>query len=165
MLFGPAAKTLPICKELIQSKSLSALPMCEAGILSIPNTWAKGAFSSSLVKCWLHQEMGPGHVPSIPPPLPPHVTLCQPNALGPMGETRCSGWELCCGAARTTTWMTGEQSCRIHHQLHYVQVNTKPQRSGEKNCCFPLFRALFYFALPLLHLPEHKVPSKGFLKS
>lgn len=61
--------------------------------------------------------------------------------------------------------MTGEQGCRVHHQLHIRAIQCKTTRSGEKNHCFPLFHALSFLPLSLLHLSKHQEPSKGFLKS
>lgn len=63
------------------------------------------------------------------------------------------------------TWMQGSRAAGCTIGCTYLQFNIKPQRSGEKDHCFPLFHALSYLASPLLCLPKLKVPSKGLFKS
>lgn len=135
----------------IQSKTLSALHLHEAGVCSMSNTWAKETFPHLL-----------GDVVTPSGDTQPH-TNPMPQVPWEMPSVQRPGALLHCSL--DPIWMRGEQGCRVHRQPHVRAVQYITSKVWQKELLFSPFHALPYLGLPLLHLPKRKIPSKCFLKS
>lgn len=126
-----------MCKELVQNKGLSALPCVRQAFLCIKHLGQKGF--PQLLGDVMTPSGGETWSCTFHPTSSP--SLCQLRALGPIGEA------------------PGAVAGALLQWWEHVKFNMKPWRSGKNNCHFHLS-----LALPLLHLPEHRVSSKGFMK-